>query len=102
MLHEIFCADDTNWGSVLAIRTGSSDFSRRLVTGLLNRGMRNHLGKVWRCEHCPLRTGFDRCAKSCPECDGTGLKCIEPISVPTEEEYFKLCGIAFVNPEDRR
>lgn len=94
--NDVYCADADNWGPTLAIRTGSGDFSRRLVTGLLRNGMRNKDGKVWRCTACACGR-----AESCKACEGTGLVPEEAVSVPTEEAYFSLCGVTFVSPEKR-
>jgi DNA polymerase/3'-5' exonuclease PolX len=96
-LNEIFCADESNWGPTLAIRTGPADFSKQLVTGLLRNGHRNKEGAVWRCAPCDCRRDT-----SCKRCDGTGLVPGERISVPDEATYFKLAGVAFAKPEDRR
>jgi hypothetical protein len=107
-LNEIFCADESNWGPTMAIRTGPADFSRQLVTGLLRNGRRNKDGAVWRCEPCGVREvenvvgGVLMGTKPCPKCDGTGLVPVERIPVPDEAAYFKLAGLAFANPEDRR
>lgn len=104
-MHEIYSATDENFGMQISIRTGSADFSKKLVTGLLRNGRRNHLGNVWRCDPCtqrdPTWVEWRRCEKTCRECDGTGLKPVEIIPARTEEEYFALCGVPFVPPEDR-
>ncbi len=99
-LNEVFCADADNFGPTLAIRTGPADFSKRLVTGLLRRGMRNANGRVWRCDACPCRDerGDNR---GCARCEQTGLIPVMQIVVPTEEAYFELCGIAYQKPEAR-
>lgn len=75
--HEIFTADLDNWGPTLAIRTGPWEFSKMLVTNLPRRGFVNEGGYV--------------------KIESTG----ERISVPSEEEYFKLCGVKFLPPERR-
>ena len=64
----------------------------------VNLGLRNKDGRVWECVQCP-REG--KCDKSCPECQGTRLKTVKVIPVPTEEFYFELCGVAWVPPEER-
>lgn len=96
--HEVWIAEETNWGGKLAIYTGPADFSKRLVSGLLRNGRRNQLGHVWRCETC----NCDRYGPACKRCDGTGLVPVERISTPTEESFFSLCGIAYTKPEARR
>lgn len=46
--HEIFMARPDNFGCILSIRTGSADFSRGLVTRLLQRGHRQMDGFLHR------------------------------------------------------
>jgi DNA polymerase/3'-5' exonuclease PolX len=101
-LHEIFLADQDNWGPTLAIRTGPAGFSRRLVIGLQKHGLRNKDGKVWRCQPCGWcdAPGADRGA--CRHCDGTGLLCLEAISVPDERQYLQLAGVGWVEPKNRK
>jgi DNA polymerase/3'-5' exonuclease PolX len=101
--NEIFCADADNWGPTLTIRTGSAEFSQRIVTALRRNGYRNKDGYVWRCERCPdLDGGRDRRpGEKCPKCQGTGLVPVEKVSVHTEEAYFKLAGLAYIPPEKR-
>lgn len=96
--HEIWMAEPANWGGTLSIKTGSQEFSKRLVTGLLRNRRRNKDGHVWECVPCS-RDG--KCEKTCPECQGTKLKTVKIIPVPTEEFYFDLCGIEFVPPAAR-
>lgn len=74
---DLYLADKDNWGAIMAIRTGPSELSKALVCGLLRNGLKQEGGYVWR--------------------QNTG----ERISVPTEEEYFKLCGFAWILPEKR-
>lgn len=102
VLQEIYQADADNWGATLAIRTGSAEFSQKLVTGLLRNGHRNYKGHVWRCEPCLSDSeGFNgRHPKTCA-CEGTKLLPVEKIAARDEEEYFRLCGIAWTEPEKR-
>lgn len=99
-LHELFACEADNWGPTLAIRTGPAEFSKGLVTGLRRNGNRNVDGYVWRCNACFL-CGPDRVNERCQKCQGTDLEPIERLSVPDEEAYFKLAGMAFVPPEKR-
>lgn len=99
-LHELYTSDDVGWGSTLAIRTGSAEFSQQLVTGLLRAGRRNKDGKVWKCGPCGDCREHGPSDK-CPECGGRGLRPLEIIPVPTEEEFFELCGTKWVEPERR-
>ncbi|MBV8781150.1 MAG: hypothetical protein JO353_07105 [Phycisphaerae bacterium] len=103
-MHEFFLPDETNYGSILAIRTGPPEFSRQLVTGLLRNGRRNKDGYVRKCVPCSFATATGKaCEKSCSLCHGTQLEAVgDPLAVPTEEEYFALCGVPWCAPEDRR
>lgn len=103
MLHEIYLAEPDNGGSVLAIRTGPAEFSKRLVTGLLKNRLRNKGGSVWECKLCPDCDDVEawRGPRECSRCDGTGLVPVCPISVVTERQFFSLAGVEWVEPEDR-
>lgn len=126
--NEIFAADADNYGAILAIRTGPGDFSRMLVTVMQKNGYMNHGGYVynknnWRCS-CgwsgakPTRMrdnlfgawitdpdGRDGGPYSyaCPKCGTHDSKQIvmERVPVPDEQEYFKLCGVPFLEPQKR-
>lgn len=68
------------WGVLFMIRTGSADFSHRMVTqknkrGALPSNCKVEHGAVWR---------------------NGGI-----IPMPEEEDYFKICGMAIVPPEER-
>lgn len=70
---DLFLADEHNYGNLIAIRTGDSDFSRALVTsrlagGLMPAGMRQEGGYLWQSQ--------------------TRLSC------PTEESFFDALGLA--------
>ena len=102
--HELFIADPagTNLGPTLAIRTGPSAFSKRLVTGLLRRGLRNHQGYVWACEPCPSCSDAESARGiACPRCDGTRLLPVRRLSVTDERAYFELCGVGWREPHER-
>jgi DNA polymerase/3'-5' exonuclease PolX len=64
------------WGPIFAIRTGSADFSRRLVTSLRNRGMRCEGGRV-----------LDRNNRL--------------VSCPEEKDFFKAAGVPLIDPAKR-
>ena len=82
MKHEIFTADADNWGCVLIIRTGPSEYSERLVTDIKQRG-------VYRQQDGYLRiAGGDDAGKIVP--------------CPNEETYFAYAQWAFKAPEERR
>lgn len=75
--HEIFLASATNWGSVLAIRTGPWEFSKSLVIGLYRSGLRNDGGMVVKVS------------------DGT------PVPCPTEQDFFEFAGAKWREPKAR-
>lgn len=81
MALDLFLAQQDNFGNVLAIRTGSADFSARLMTqrsqgGLMPQGMRQRDGFLWQ--------------------DDRRLSC------PTEEAFFAALGVSAVPaPEER-
>ena len=98
MKHEIYTATLDSWGSQVVISTGPWEFSKRMVTGLLQNNRRNIDGYVW---NCRKRNQCDD-ALPCLVCDGSMLCPEEKLSVNTEAEYFSLCGVNFCKPEDRR
>lgn len=75
---ELFCANPDNWGVILAIRTGSAHFCRRLVT-------RIKLGKQYR-----VQGGYLTDAAT-----GNTVPC------PDEETLFKAADLRFIPPEKR-
>jgi DNA polymerase/3'-5' exonuclease PolX len=73
---EIYTATENTWGSTMAIRTGPREFSMRLVTAFLPRGLRAEDGY--------LRRG------------------IELIPCPDEAAYMAAAGFKWIAPEARR
>lgn len=65
------------WGSILAIRTGPWDLSREIVTMMRHRGYRHENGHARR-----IDTG-------------------ELVPPPTEEAFFALAGVEYVEPHER-
>ncbi|GEM_PF-3121737 len=85
---ELFLADERNWGVQLAIRTGSADFSRRLVTAVLRRG--------------EARVG-EGCLRE-PFPDGLTKKQIRAVAIidcPDEQTLFRYAGMDLVEPRFR-
>lgn len=82
--HELFFARPDNWGAILAIRTGSADYSHGLVTMLGDRGYAMRDGAVYR-----------RGDSIDPNADDT------LIPVRTEQHFFDLCGVDCVEPAQR-
>lgn len=76
-MHEIFTAYPDNWGSILAIRTGSGEFSKALVTRLLAGGRLRQAD------------GFLKYA------DGTIYPCRD------EQVFFAACGVPYMEPAER-
>lgn len=76
--HEVFLAEPDNWGAILTIRTGPAEFSKRLVTQLLDGRRLRQQGGFVRYE------------------DGTIYPCRD------EEAFFHVCGEPFVLPKERR
>lgn len=74
---DLFFADTGNWGLIYAIRTGSAEYSHKvLATGWTKKGYSSKDGWLHRA-------------------DGT------PIAVPQEEDLFRLIGVEWVKPEER-
>jgi DNA polymerase/3'-5' exonuclease PolX len=78
---DLFLPSVETWGCVYMIRTGSADFSRRMVTkqsmgGLMPNDLSVSDGRVWR--------------------NGATL------DTPEEADVFKLWGMGFVEPKDRK
>lgn len=87
--HDVFfCTPDT-WGNILAIRTGSSDFSRTLMMRLRDRGHCHEHGRLF---------------KLVPAISSTGVPIHERHEVPCidEETIFRAAGFDQVPaPEGR-
>ncbi|MCC6947593.1 MAG: hypothetical protein IT539_07470 [Bradyrhizobiaceae bacterium] len=92
--HELYCCFTENWGPILAIRTGSGDFARCLVTRLRQRRHRQHEGFLYKV--------LDRCTSRCNESFGDG-QFGDLVDCPTEEAYFAAAGLdASAWPPTRR
>jgi len=73
---DLFFAERGNWGLIYAIRTGSADYSHKiLATGWVKRGYKSEGGYL-------VANG-------------------KQIAVPEEEDLFKRIGVPFVAPELR-
>lgn len=73
---DLFIAEESNWGYVLAMRTGSADYSHRvLANGWVREGFKSDGGYLSR--------------------DG------ERYEVREEKDLFKLIGVRYVEPENR-
>ena len=73
---DLFMATVDNWGYILAIRTGSAEYSHRV-----------------------LASGWVRAGYSGRE--GMLTKNGEPVPVREEEDLFRLIGIPWIHPSDR-
>lgn len=78
--HEVFLCEPGNWGNILAIRTGPAEFSQRCVTNLIHRGYKQDGGYVIDPSTNPPKR------YPCPE----------------EIDFLKMCGMAWIEPEDRQ
>lgn len=73
---DLFFAERDNWGNIFAIRTGSADFSYRvLATEWVSQGYQSKNGYLH--------------------------KAGQRIALPEEEDLFKLLGIPYMEPEKR-
>jgi DNA polymerase/3'-5' exonuclease PolX len=77
---DIFLTTPEKWGVILTIRTGSADFSHRLVTprnkgGLLPSNLRVKDGRIWNGD--------------------------EALETPKEADVFNVIGLAWIEPKDR-
>ena len=77
---DIFITTPECWGVIFTIRTGSADFSHRLVTtrqqgGLLPSNLRVKDGRIWHGETA--------------------------LSTPEESDVFAVLGMAWIDPEQR-
>lgn len=73
---DLFLANETNWGVIFAIRTGSAEFSEALVT------------------HAKLKTYYH-------VADGHLKRLNETVPCPEEAELFKRLHLEWVEPEKR-
>lgn len=73
---DFFIAEPDNWGNILAIRTGSAEYSHRILASeWVSQGYRSEGGYLYKKEG--------------------------KISLPEEENLFNLLGLPFVPPELR-
>jgi DNA polymerase/3'-5' exonuclease PolX len=73
---DLFFAEESNWGNIFAIRTGSADYSHKvLATQWVKCGFKSIDGHLWRED--------------------------EQYSLCEEEDLFQLIGIPYVAPEYR-
>ena len=73
---DLFIADESNWGYTFAMRTGSADYSHRvLANGWVREGFKSEGGYLFR--------------------NG------EKYEIKEEIDLFKLIGLRYVEPEDR-
>lgn len=72
---DIFTADKNNFGYIMAIRTGSEEFSKRLANRWVELGLHGDAGFLYK--------------------DG------EKMLTPTEEDFFKLLKLDYVEPHKR-
>lgn len=77
---DLFITTPNEWGYTFTIRTGSADFSRRIVTPKQQGGfLPGHL----RVSECRLWEGMTA------------------LSTPEERDFFEALGLGWIEPEDR-
>jgi DNA polymerase/3'-5' exonuclease PolX len=81
---DIFFATPENWGAILAIRTGSAKFSKRLAKTWVSRGYHSRGGVLY---------------GSHISCEGHELS--DPVYIREEKDLFDLLKITWVEPELR-
>lgn len=73
---DLFFANQENWGLIYALRTGSADYSHKvLATGWVKLGYNSEGGQL-------------------------SINC-KKINIPEEKDLFKLIGIPYIEPELR-
>jgi DNA polymerase/3'-5' exonuclease PolX len=73
---DLFFAEEDNWGNILAIRTGSADYSYKvLASGWARRGFKSIDGYLWKDD--------------------------EKYEVREERELFDIVGIPYTEPKNR-
>ncbi|OGI15737.1 MAG: hypothetical protein A2878_02940 [Candidatus Moranbacteria bacterium RIFCSPHIGHO2_01_FULL_54_31] len=73
---DLFFAEQENWGSIFAIRTGSADYSHKILArGWVQKGFKSEGGYLFR--------------------NG------EKHEIREEKDLFKLIGVPYVEPENR-
>lgn len=73
---DLFFAEESNWGLIFAIRTGSADFSHKvLASGWVRQGFNSDAGYLFR----------------------GGIK----YDVREEQDLFRLLGLSYIEPENR-
>lgn len=77
---ELFAAQPSTWGYILALRTGPAEFNQRLVSPPWKGGIK------------PLNLSF---------VDGVVLCHGVPVEVPDELAFFRLFGLPVIAPEQR-
>jgi DNA polymerase/3'-5' exonuclease PolX len=84
---DLFIAERDNWGNILAIRTGSAEFSSAIMKkrsrgGYLPDELRQEAGYLWRLS-------------------GIVPKEVTRLACPTEEAFFETLGVPWLPPEKR-
>jgi DNA polymerase/3'-5' exonuclease PolX len=73
---DLFIANKDNWGYIYAIRTGSAEYSHHvLAKGWVKNGYTGKEGALWK--------------------DG------KAVIIPEEIDLFKICGVDWIEPEER-
>ena len=79
---DLFMTDLQNWGMILAIRTGSASFSKKLAAAWVKKGYVSRGGQLYKQ-------------------DGLGNLFPKPVSFKEESDLFEFLGMNFVEPQKR-
>lgn len=95
VLLDLFMATRQTWGAIATIRTGKAGFSQRLVTAWTkkSKGGHVHRGRVYR----PWKIGQVVDLRT-----PAGVPLGDPLDTPEERDFFRVLGIDWVEPRDRR
>ncbi|MCK6483770.1 MAG: hypothetical protein HUU22_19015 [Phycisphaerae bacterium] len=95
--HELFVATSDNWGVILAIRTGSADFSRDLMVRLRRNGYRVSGGRLWRAVDYWIAKRQQESLLLDDETWGVPIACTDEFTLFTAAGY-----AAVIPPEERQ
>lgn len=92
---DLFMPTPETWGAIATIRTGSAEFSQRLVTSWVkkSRGGHVHKGRI----HLPWQIGEPVAART-----SSNVPLGPALDTPEERDFFAALGVDWVEPENRR
>jgi DNA polymerase/3'-5' exonuclease PolX len=89
------------WGVIFAIRTGSADFSRMLVTRARQMGMRVADGALYELRKLSQTEQASAGAMDIAHFRRYMAYRLKPVPTPEEEDFFAALGLEWVAPEKR-